>query len=287
VEVSRPAGGTTLIVSAGSYYRWVGRLRLLVDVEGGAVSLAGYELIDVDRRVPELPEVDAVVRALEAGIVARYGNVYRRGLALAIGTIPVAFDPDRPQRDTAVGNQWSDAYRARTGTDIAVEVRGYLDEPLPGGIVVGADIFRVNSGGLPVFDPAAGTLSIMPFRLVTFSLTGAQLVQALETTLVVAPDVFPQVSGMRFDYDSRRPAGAQVILESVRVQGRPLRPDRLYSLTTNEAVAMFLPLLGIEAADVQVTSHVAYEAARDLIRSRGVLLPWPQGRIRDLAGRGD
>ena len=280
-QVERAGGGTTLIISAGEFYRWVGRLTLAV--EGSAVTLVGYQLIDVDRRVPELPQVAAVVQTLEEGIVARYGNLYRRPLALALGTIPVSADPARPDRDTAIGDLWTDAYRARTGTEIAVEVNGYLDEPLPSGIVVGADVFRVNSGGLPDFNPVAGTLRVPPFRLATFKLTGSQLVQALETTLTIRGDVFPQVSGMRFDYDSRGAPGQKVIIDSVRVRGRPLEPARLYTVTVNEAVLMFLPLLGIAAQDPQVTPEVGFEAARDLIRARVILLPFSQGRIRDVA----
>ena len=191
-EIARPGGGTTLIVSAGEYYRWVGKLTL--EVDGSAVTLADYELIDVNRRTPELPQVAAVVRQLEAGIVQRHGDVYHTALAWALGTIPVTANPARPERDTAIGDLWTDAYRGRTGTDIAVEVNGYLDEPLPNGLVVGADVFRVNSGGLPDFDPGTGTLRVAPFRLATFKLSGIQLVGALETTLVASGDTFPQVS---------------------------------------------------------------------------------------------
>ncbi|HEY6035288.1 MAG TPA: metallophosphoesterase, partial [Kofleriaceae bacterium] len=169
LQIARPGGGTTFIVSAGADYRWVGRLTLAVD--GAAVSLADYELIDIDRHVPAFPAIDAVVGALKAGIVARYGDVYHRVVALALGSIPATAAPDRPERDHAIGDLWTDAYRARTGTDIAVEVDGYLDQPLPFGFVVGADVLRVNSGGLPVADPAAGTLRVPPFHLATFSLT--------------------------------------------------------------------------------------------------------------------
>jgi 5'-nucleotidase len=279
-QIVNPNGGITLVVSGGEYYRWVGRLQLTVD--GSDVKLAGYQLIDVDRHVPELPEVAAVVKALETGIVARYGDVYHRRVAWALGTIPNTFDPAHPVRDTAIGNLWADAYRARTRTEIAVEVNGYLDEPIPRGAVVGADIFRVNSGGLPDFDSGTGTLRVAPFRLATFKLTGAQLVQALETTLLASEDTFPQVSGMRFDYDSSRPPGQQVIVGSIRVHGNRLQTDRVYSLTVNEAVLMFLPLLGIEAQDPKVLPDVGFEAVRDLVKARGFLLPLPEGRIRDI-----
>jgi 2',3'-cyclic-nucleotide 2'-phosphodiesterase (5'-nucleotidase family) len=279
-QITSPNGGTTFVVSAGEYYRWVGRLELAVD--GSEVKFAGYHLIDVNRQTPELPEVAAVVEPLKAGIVARYGDVYHRRLAWAFDNIPNTFDPAHQARDTGIGNLWTDAYRKRTRTEIAVEVNGYLDEPIPHGTVVGADVFRVNSGGLPDFDPGTGTLRVAPFRLATIKLTGAQLVQALETTLVASEDTFPQVSGMRFDYDSNRPPGQQLIVESIRVHGSRLQANRLYSLTVNEAVLMFLPLLGIDAQDQQVLPDVGFEAVRDLVDARGFLLPWPEGRIRDV-----
>lgn len=280
-EIGSPGDGTTLIVSAGAYYRWVGRLTLAVD--GDVVSLVDYQLIDIDQNVPEAPEVAAVVQALEAGIVARYGDVYHTGLAKASGTIPVSVNPACPERDTPVGDLWTDAYRARTGTDIAVEVNGYLDEPLPNGILVGADIFRVNSGGLPDFDANTGALRVAPSRLATFILSGAQLVQALETALIASEDTFPQVSGMNFDYDLSRPPGQRVIVESIRVQGLGLQADHPYTLTVNEVVLMFLPLLGISVQDPQVLSDVGFEAVRDLVESRGLIQPLLEGRIRDVS----
>ena len=280
-ELMGPGGRTTIIVSAGEYYRWVGRLTLTVD--GSDVRLDDYRLIDVDRHVPELPQVAATVQTLEAGIVQRYGDVYHRVLAWAVGTIPNEANPARPERDTAIGDLWTDAYRARTGTDVAVEVNGYLDEPLPNGFVVGADIARSNSGGLPLFDAATGTLRVPPFRLATVVTTRAGLVQALETTLVASGDTFPQVSGMRFDFDSSRPPGQRVLIDSIRVQGRRLDLARQYTVTVNEAVLMFLPLLGIPAGDPQVRPDVGFEAVRDSVRARGFLLPFSQGRIRDVA----
>jgi hypothetical protein len=148
--------------------------------------------------------------------------------------------------------------------------------------VVGADLFRVNSGGLPDFNSVTGSLRVAPFRLATIKLTGAQLVQALENTLIAGEDTFPQVSGMRFDYDSSLPPGQQVIVKSIRVGGHRLQIDRLYSLTVNEIVLMFLPLLGIDAQDPQVLPDVGFEAVRDFVNARGFLLPFPEGRIRDV-----
>jgi len=280
-QIASPGGRTTLVVSAGAYYRWVGRLELAVD--GSDVKFVGYQLIDVDKNVAEQPDVAAVVGALEDGIVARYGDVYHQRLAWAFGTIPNKGDPSDRARDTAVGNLWTDAYRKRTGTDIAIEVNGYLDAPIPPGRVVGADLFRVNSGGLPAFDLDTGKVRVPPFHLVTMHLRGDQLVQALEIMLTIGQDAFfPQVSGMSFDYDSSQPPLQQVILKSIRVGKRRLETGHFYSLTVNEEVNLFLPLLGIPVSDVDVRPDVGFEAVRDLVKARGFLFPWPEGRIRDV-----
>jgi hypothetical protein len=46
---------------------------------------------------------------------------------------------------------------------------------------------------------------------------------------------------------------------------------------------MFLPLLGIEAQDPQVLpDDVGFEAVRDFVNARRILLPFPEGRIRDV-----
>jgi hypothetical protein len=45
---------------------------------------------------------------------------------------------------------------------------------------------------------------------------------------------------------------------------------------------MFLPLLGIDAQDPQVRPDVGFDAVQDLVKARRFLLPFPEGRIRDV-----
>jgi hypothetical protein len=97
---------------------------------------------------------------------------------------------------------------------------------------------------------------------------------------------FPHVSGIRFAYNSRRPAGARVSLESIRVGGEPLDPSRTYTLTTNAAVAMFLvDMLGVPLSNVMPVAGVfEYTALLDQVeRMGGVVDPRAEGRVRDLA----
>lgn len=281
VQIARPQGGTTFIVSAGSYYRFVGRLRLSVD--GAQVSLVDYALVGVDAATPRLPAVQAVVGSLEVGIVARYGDLYHEPLAWADAPIPAESDPRHAKRDTAIGDLFTDAYRRWTGTDLAIEASGFLDEGLPQGTIVGADLFRSMSYGLPQLDPAAGRYIVRPFRLATFRITGAQLLAGLEIALATPGGLFPQVSGVRFDYDSTRPAGQKILVGTVHIGGHRLVPDKLYTATANEGLLLFLPALGVQIQDVTVLPDSAQAAVRELVELRGVLEPATSGRIRDVA----
>jgi 2',3'-cyclic-nucleotide 2'-phosphodiesterase (5'-nucleotidase family) len=259
----------------------VGRLRLLVD--GGGVHLEDYQLIPVDDRTPPMPEVQQVVDALQMGIVASFGDLYHDPIAWA--EEPISDAPARcgHGRDTPIGDLWTDAYRAATGTQIAVEADGFLDEGIPAGVVVGADILRTNSYGIPVFPEDGSPPYVRPFRLATFRLRGAELIKGIEIGLASPGGVFLQVSGMRFAYDSSLPPFSRVIPESVRIGGRRVDPNRSYSVTANEGVVMFLPRLGVEASAILVRDVTAYGAARALIEARGELEPRTDGRIRDQA----
>jgi len=278
--IARPGGGTTLIVSAGEHYRWVGRLRL--SVEGDQVSLVDYSLLSADADTPSLPAVQEAVELLKAGIVARYGDVYHQPLAWADQDITNNWDPRKAKRDTPLGNLLTDAYRAWTGTDIALEPFAYMGDALPEGTIVGADVFRAMSyGDLAV---VSGKQIARPWRLVTFRATGAALIGVLEITLYFGGDYFPQVSGLRFDYDSSAPFGQKILLDTVHVGGHKLLADQLYSVTVTEGVYTALKYaLGLKMQDIQKLPDLAFDAACRFVYLRGVLGPAASGRIRDVA----
>lgn len=276
--------GGTLVVSAGEYYRWVGRLRMAF--EGDHVSLVDYALLDVDADVAPLPPVQAIVSSLEAGIVARYGDVYHQVIGWAEEPVPDAWDPRKNKRDTAIGNLFTDAYRGWTGTDLALEASGFLDQGLPAGPIVPADVYRAMGYGLPVPDPDLGRYVVAPFRLATFTITGAELLEGLEVALAGPGDLFPQVSGMRLQIDSTQAPGQRVLVDTVRIGGRLLALDGRYTVTANEGLVMFLPMLGVEIEDATTLPETAVAAAQALIEARGVIDGGTSGRIRDVADRG-
>jgi len=126
--VAQSSGGTTLIVSAGAHYRWVGRLRLFV--AGDRVTLLDYALHSVDEYSPVVPSVQVAVDALKSGIVLRYGDVYHQQLAWRPRTSSASPTPRRRSGTRRFGNLFTDAYRALTGTDVAFEASGLLRDAL-------------------------------------------------------------------------------------------------------------------------------------------------------------
>jgi 5'-nucleotidase/UDP-sugar diphosphatase len=273
--VAQSGGGTTLIVSAGHYYQYVGRLRLQVD--GTTVSFVDYALLGADADTPPLAWVQQAVEDLKGPIVARYGDVYHQQLAWASQDIVGEPDPAKAKRDTPLGNLFTDAYRALTGTDVAFEASAYLRDALPRGPIVGADVFRSMPFGLPV----VGTTIVRPYRLVTFRTTGAGLIAVLQETIRLGGDYFPQVSGMRLKYDSRLEPGSQVLVDSVLVGDEKLVADSSYSVTVTEGVFAVVQTL-IPVTDVVTLNTLAFDAARALVVERGELGPVASNRIRDI-----
>ena len=269
------SGGTTFIVSAGNYYRWVGRLRLAVD--GSRVHLVDYKLLSADAGAPSLPPVQTIIDNLKGPIVTRFGDVYHQPLAWAEQDITATWNPRKAKRDTPLGNLFTDAYRASTGTDIAVEALGFLGDPLPAGTIVGADVFRAMSYVMP----AQGGAN--PWRLITFRATGSGILDALDLTIYFGGDYFPQVSGLRMDYDSSIAGTHKILRNTARVHGHLVLADQLYTVTVTEGVYVALQKLGLNMQDVQVLPTSAFDAARILVTQRGDLGLAASNRIRDIA----
>ncbi len=272
--VARLGGGTTYIVSAGHLYEYVGRLRLSVD--GDAVTVVDYALMHAVAETAPLDWVQAEIDGLQPGIVARYGDVYRLPLATASSDITAEFRDGKG--DTALGAMYPDAYRALTGTDVAIEAMGFIDDPIPRGAVVGADVFRGMSISIAP-EVVDGRQIVRPVNLVTFRSPGASLKSKLQLLLAMGGNYFPQVSGMTIVYDSR--AGGAIV--EARIGGVPIADDQLYSVTATKLVYNSLKSVGLVTQDKVELPDLAFDAARAWVQSLGHLVPGAPASIRDLA----
>ncbi|MEC4671022.1 MAG: 5'-nucleotidase, partial [Nitrospirota bacterium] len=126
-------------------------------------------------------------------------------------------------QETNLGSLLADLLRKEFGQEIALVNSGQIRATIPAG--------SVNLGKV---------LSVLPFdsSVVTLSLTGQQIFEALENSVRLLPRQsgrFLQVSGLQVTYDVSAPPGARVT--KVRVGGQPLDLERTYSVGTDGFLA--------------------------------------------------
>ena len=276
-SVRNPGGDTTWIVQANAFYLDLGKVRLTVN--GGKVKLLDYTLMPVTDAIPEEPTVKAAVDGMIADIESVYGPLFSAKIADVSAYFEEVADSltYSGRHDTPIGNLVTDAFRATTHTQIALEVGGSTAEPLYPGPIVAADAFRVVGYGF-------NTVNRLGYRLVTFDIAGAALLGGLEFGLssIEQDDEFlVQVSGMRYSYDPNKPAYNR--LTSVDVGGVPLDPQATYTVTANEFVPMFLDQMGIPYGNAHICGDTTeFSALAGYIQQVGTLVPSVEGRIHAL-----
>jgi 2',3'-cyclic-nucleotide 2'-phosphodiesterase (5'-nucleotidase family) len=275
ISVPNPGGKQTLIFQAGEFYKYIGKLTFTVT--RGVVTVNDYRILSVDSSVPAELTVQGTVDYLKSEIVAQYGDVYHTIVGRATHDLDKHFDPVSPLRDTPIGNLVTDSFRKKTRTNVALTVNGLISEKIYAGPIVGADVFRSLSYG---FDEATG----LGFNLATFEIRGTELLKGLEICLAqieYTDDFNLQVSGMKFRYNSKRPAGQRVIPGSIRIDEKPFKPHAKYTATVNSGIAYLLSSLGVQVENLRFLSDLEYLVVKDYIARLGRVNYQAEGRIRD------
>ena len=267
VKILNPLGDTTYIVQANAFYLNAGKLRMTIGTAGA--KFLDYEYVKLDQTIPEEPTIAGMVDMLIAGIEATYGQVFTKRIGYAKEDFfEVAISPmDDGNQDTPIGNLVTDAFRAATGTEIAIEAGGSTAQPIYKGPIVAADLFRVVGYGF-------NTENGLGYHLATFTMKGSDLVAGLEfglSTIEENDEFFMQSSGLTYTYNAHRPQYQRVV--SAFVGDQPLEPEREYTVTANEFVPLSLGFLGIPFSSLHVCTGdttefqvlVAYVAAQDTI----------------------
>jgi 5'-nucleotidase/UDP-sugar diphosphatase len=266
------------VCQAGEHYEYVGKLRFTVGAAG--ITVQDYRMIHVDETVPPDPAVYAMVEQMKQGVSAQFGDLYHTVIGYARSDLYKHYDTSVPLRDTPIGSLVADAFRDKTGTEIAITPLGLISERIYKGPITGADVFRSMSYG---FDPATG----MGLQLATFDMSGMELVHGLEiglSQLGITDDYFLQLSGVRFRYNPDRPVGERVLLSSIRVNGKKLDPTRMYSVTVNTGVVMLLDRLGIQVDNLRFLPDFEFEVVRDYIARLETINYHAEGRILEMHG---
>lgn len=208
--------GRTLILKTGADAVSLGRVDVTVTTgRGGRRVESKWELIPVTDEIPEKAEVAAVVKQHESLMAAQ--------LDVIVGAASVPLDTRGDivrTEESAVGNLIADLMRAAMQADVALINGGGIrgNAVLPAGPLRRRDV-----------------LTILPFanKIVKLDVTGEILRAALENGLSQVERTagrFPQVSGLRYVFDPKRPAGSRLV--SVSVGGQPLDPRANYTLAT-------------------------------------------------------
>ena len=218
--------GRHAVMKAGSQGRHVGVLTLTIDrIEGRGGAPRVIWTPEFRLRSTADTEGDATLAAK----VHDYQAGLDESLDIVIGETAVELSTLgflRGSAETAFGNLLADAMREATGADIAL----------------------TNGGGIrgdTIYPPGSKltrkmVLTELPFgnKTVVLRLNGAQVRAALENGVSRAENPsgrFPQVSGLAFSFDARRPPGERVT--SVTVAGAPLEDGNTYTLATNNFLA--------------------------------------------------
>ncbi len=269
-DPSLPPGPTDLddpdgvFVKAPSFTSAVSRVDFTMD--GGRVVRAHAENIPVQGFDPD-PQVAALLADFEGQLSDRLSEV--------IGRAEVELDGVRENvrtRETNLGNLIAD---------------GLLDA------FPEADIAFANGGGIrnsiPAGDITLGNvLEVHPFgnTIVTFDLTGEQVLAALENAVSQVEDVsgrFLQVAGMSYVWDPSKAPGERVV--SVEIGGAPLDPQATYKVVTNNFIAQ-----GGDDFEVFTQGRNFFDSQQldadvlaDYIRKLGNVAPEVEGRITTVA----
>ena len=236
-SVTTPDGSTTYVSESGYYLNTVGLIDLNCTMDEDGSVHVDYKKTSVDYEAAQNYPKDASVTAVLDTIKAENETVLNR----VIGTSPVELDGVWEHiriGQTNLGNVITDAYLLATGADIAFENAGGIRASIAAGTVTYGDVINVSPYGNYV---------------VTKKLTGAQIKEMLETSLVIQKnciaandsgewDAWPndsgsylQVGGITVRFDPAQPAGARVL--SVQKDGKDLDDTKEYTVAVNNYLA--------------------------------------------------
>ena len=258
-KLERPViQGKTIIVTAGSYGEYLGRLELEVVKQGGVVTgvnAGDYKLLPIDDQIEGDAAVQANISTVIAGLDAKLSPLsYRTNVAETAADLDLV-----PFAESGLGDLVADAMLAAgqalepDPTDppvIAVEVNGQIRAPLRKGStgkIWLADLFQVTPLGI-------GPDGVPGAPLVTYYMHGKDLRSGLEIAAgadLLGDDVYTmQLAGMEADYDMKQPLFQRVTALRLVNKDHSTTPiDRLdttkcYKLVTTLQLAGLFDLVG-------------------------------------------
>jgi len=230
-------GKTALMVEAGAWGRFVGKLDLLVDTEKKTWRLKNYDLIQVDATAHDHPTISNLVTTLELELESKYGNIFSDQV------IDLGMDLRREGNfgESVITNVMADAYRAYTGADVSFESPKFASGELYSGPVSTADLMNVIAF---IYNPVRDRT----WTLKTGEMTGRALEEVI-TYMAFGMQKFEMrggsISGIRAIYDAGpktpdRSFGETALslgaLKSLEINGEPVKSNKYYKVALPEGI---------------------------------------------------
>lgn len=261
--------GNVIVVEAGAFGSWLGRLDLVLK-PGGGVAAHDCRLIPIlESRYNQNPEVAALVATALAPHRARVGRAAGR-----TDTILMRYDVLETSADDFV----SDAVRTIAATDIGFANGFRFGVPVPAAEITEGDLWNL----LP-----------MDARMKKGWITGYELKSYWEDELemVFSRDPMklnggwgPRASGMTIVFDAHASKGDRVI--AITVGGRAMEDDRHYTIAGCERAGEPLDVVcrHRNTHDVSVLPVTIHQALLHYLAEHPMISPRPDGRekARDL-----
>lgn len=256
----RPEGGCP-IVSTGEYLENLGKVTLTIE---------DHKVTNVDSTLIPAPTVYQDAGILDA--IKAVQSEQDAVLSEVIGSTPVNLDGERADvrtKETNLSNILCDAMLKTTGADVALTNGGGIRASIPAGEIT-----------------KKAVVTMLPFGnlVVTRTVTGAQLRQAIEHGIRLYPDQnggFPQVGGCAYVFDPAKEPGSRVT--ELTVGGQPVDDQKEYTLATNDFMADGGDGYDMLAADQMPTYYGGLDEVLTAYIQSGAELPAEaDGRIRSI-----
>ena len=208
----------TIIVQAGEFGQFLGRLDLEVDPVSGKITLFKEELIPITDDIPSDPEAQAAVHIQKERV--------DETMRLEIGTLREQIDLVS-DCECAAGNLLADALLERTqGAQIALVLAGHWNTGLDSGSLTQGALYSANRS---TANPAKVELS--GEQIETFLREALKVENAARQIgpLRGNPVGMPHVAGMRVRYDPE-----DLTLLEIIVGEEPLQKDRKYIVASTD-----------------------------------------------------
>lgn len=292
IVIKRKGHGDGWLTSAEAWGHYLGQVDMRIHPrnktgdQNSSVDLAGYRLIQIDRKFADDPIIDMEINELEERLEQRFGPIFHDHIADSTVTVNRINGVESP-----LGNLAVDAYRAVTGAEVGLDHIRFMYDNIYEGKLSTADIY--NSIPL-VFNPATGK----SWTIHTFKMRGKTLQLVLNVIFSnrqLLENQAISVSGLEFLYDpilrigSRdtssvfptlsltMPQSISPFVHNLQVNGNPIKPDAQYTVAAGTGIvescnflnAHFHNLLPMK--DMKDTGIEEWKALSDHLRAIGTL----------------